>query len=296
MSATRRSHCRDTVRERILTVGIDDPRYPHSLRELTEPPAQLWVIGDLAALMPPVVAVVGTRRATPYGERITRELSASLARAGASVVSGMARGIDGAAHVAALDVGGRTAAVLGTGVDVVYPAGHRALHRRIAGTGVLISEMPPGARCHGGSFILRNRIIAALAQLTIVVEAPFGSGALKTSGFAEELNRTVAAVPGPIDSPQSAGSNQLVRDGAQIITSVADALALIGLTPPARGNTEPTEPDENAVWRALSHGAADLDTLCHRCALPVQRCLVAITALELRGVIECALTGEVHRR
>jgi DNA processing protein len=208
----------------------------------------------------------------------------------------MARGIDGVAHVAALDVGGRTAAVLGTGVDIAFPAGHRALHRRIANTGLLLSEMPPGAHCHGGSFLQRNRLIAALSDLTIIVEAPLRSGALRTSEDARRLNREVAAVPGPIDSPQSAGCNLLVRDGAQIITSVADALQLVGLTPPARGNKEPDQPDERAVWRALSHGAADLDTLCHRAALPAQRCLVAITALELRGVIECALTGEIHRR
>jgi DNA processing protein len=284
------------VRDRVYTVGRDDLRYPAGLLDLTDAPARLWAIGTLDALAPPVVAIVGTRRATVYGERITRELAASLARAGACIVSGMARGIDGVAHVAALEAGGRTAAVLGTGVDVAYPAGHRALHRRIASSGLLLSEMPIGAHCHGGSFLQRNRLIAALAQVIIIVEAPAKSGALKTGGFAEQLNRTVAAVPGPIDSPQSFGCNLLVRDGAQIITSVADALQLAGLTPPARGNTEPDEPDERAVWRALSDGAADLDTLCHRAALPAQRCLVAITALELRGVIECALTGEIHRR
>jgi DNA processing protein len=284
------------VRELIYTFGSDDPRYPAAFLDLTDAPARLWAIGNLDVLAPPVVAIVGTRRATGYGERITRELSASLARAGACIVSGMARGIDGVAHVAALDVGGRTAAVLGTGVDIAYPAGHRALHRRIASAGLLLSEMPVGAPCHGGSFLHRNRLIAALAQVTIIVEAPVQSGALKTGGCAEQLNRTVAAVPGPIDSPQSAGCNLLVRDGAQIITSVADALQLAGLTRPARGNTEPDEPDERAVWRALSDGAADLDTLCNRASLPAQRCLVAITALELRGVIECALTGEIHRR
>ena len=284
------------MRDRVYTVGRDDPRYPAALLDLADAPAQLWAIGDLSVLAPPVVAIVGTRRATAYGERITRELSASLARAGACIVSGMARGIDSAAHVAALEVGGRTVAVLGTGVDVAYPANHRALHRRIASTGLLLSEMPPGAHCHGGSFLLRNRLIAALSKLTIIVEAPVKSGALKTSEHAQRLNREVAAVPGPIDSPQSVGCNLLARDGAQMITSVADALQLVGLTRPARGNTEPDEPDERAVWRALSDGSADVDTLCHRAALPAQRCLVAITALELRGVIECALTGEIHRR
>ena len=284
------------MRDRVFSFGIDDPRYPAALRDLKEPPPHVWAIGDLSTLAAPGVAIVGTRRATAYGERIARELASSLARAGACVVSGMARGIDGVAHAAALEVGGRTAAVLGTGVDIAYPASHRPLHRRIADAGVLLSEMPLGAHSGRWTFPRRNRIIAALAQLTIVVEAPSRSGALNTGDHARDLDRVVAAVPGPIDSPQSAGCNELIRDGAQIITSVADALALIGLTPPARGNTEPTEPDERAVWRVLSHGAADLDTLCHEAALPVQRCLAAITALELRGVIECALTGEVQRR
>ena len=284
------------MRERVFAIGIDDASYPRSLLDLPEPPLRLWAIGDLSILARPVVAIVGTRRATPYGERVTRELSATFTRAGACVISGMARGIDGVAHVAALDAGGSTGAILGTGVDIAYPAGHRALHRRIADNGFLLSELPPGERSHGGSFPLRNRIIAALARLTIVVEAPFKSGALGTSGIATNLDRLVAAVPGPIDVPQSVGCNELVRDGAHIITSVADALALMQLTPPLRGATEPKDPDEAAVWRALGRGAADLDTLCHRAALPVQRCLAAVTTLEIRGVIECELTGEVHRR
>jgi DNA processing protein len=280
----------------VQPIAVGDAEYPAALHDLRNPPPTLWVIGNLSVLDRPVVAIVGTRKSTLYGERITRELSAALARAGACVISGMARGIDGVAHVAALDGGGLTAAVLGTGVDLVYPPSHRALYRRIATSGLLLSELPPGAHSHGGSFQQRNRLIAALAKVTIVVEAPAMSGALGTAKWAQELNREVAAVPGPIDSPQSEGCNVLFRDGAHPITSVADALALAGLTPALRALREPADPDQSRVWQALHDGPADLDTLCHRSSLPVQRCLAAVTALELNGTIECALTGEIRRR
>ena len=266
------------------------------LLDLPNPPETLWWIGDVSILARPCVAIVGTRKATAYGERVTRELAAALARAGACVISGMARGIDAAAHRGALDADGKTVAVLGTGVDIAYPPAHRALHARIASVGLLLSELPPGAHSHGGSFVLRNRIIAALARLTIIVEAPFKSGAHWTADFAQNLNRDLGIVPGPIDSPQSEGSNRWLRDGAHPITSPEDALALLGLTPAVRTLFDPDDPDQARVWRALNQGAANLDTLCHRASLPVQRCLAAVTALELSGAIECALTGEVRKR
>jgi DNA processing protein len=278
-------------------LALGDPDYPPPLHDLKQPPEMLWYIGELSVLSAPCVAIVGTRRATMYGERVTRELAASLARAGACVISGMARGIDGAAHRGALDVGGKTVAVLGTGVDLVYPAAHRALHEKIGTSGLLLSELPPGTHSHGGSFKLRNRIIAALAPLTIVIEAPIQSGALGTADIADELNRDVGIVPGPIDSPQSEGSNRLLRDGAHPIMCPADALTLLGLTsPPVPSSLNLDDPDQASIWRALRDGPADLDTLCHRASLPVQRCLAAVTALELRGAVECALTGEVRKR
>jgi DNA processing protein len=279
-----------------VAVERGDDDYPAALLDLPDPPPLIWRIGNLDVLRRPVVAIVGTRQATFYGERVTREISGALARAGACVVSGMARGIDGVAHVAALDAGGQTAAVLGTGVDIAYPPSHRALHERIATSGLLLSELPPGAHSHGGSFPKRNRLIAALARLTIIVEAPVKSGALITARRALDLNRDVGIVPGPIDLPQCEGSNQYLRDGAHPITSAADALALVGLTAPVRTMIDPDDPDQLRVWRALRQGPADMDTLCHRTALPVQRCLAAVTALELRGSIECALTGEVRVR
>lgn len=278
------------------SIALGDSAYPPSVRDLPDPPDPLWVAGNLDILAAPLVAIVGTRQATGYGERITRELAAAFARGGACVVSGMARGIDGVAHAAALDAGGRTIAVLGCGVDVAYPRLHLHLHARIAEQGLLMAEMPPGAHPHGGSFQARNRIIAALATLVIVVEAGMKSGALLTAEDALKLERLVAGVPGPIDSPQSEGTNVLIRDGAHPITSVADALALAGLTPPTRTLPALASDSETRVWKALGAGAGTMDELCAAARLPTAECMAVVTSLELRGIVECALTGAIRRR
>jgi DNA processing protein len=278
------------------SIARGDAAYPATLNDLPNPPKQLWWIGDLSVLDRPLVTIVGTRRATSYGERITRELAASLTRAGACVVSGMALGIDAAAHRAALEAGGPTIAILGTGADVAYPRAHVSLHRDIIRRGLVMSELPPGAHSHKGSFPNRNRILAAIATLTIIVEAPFDSGALITATHATELGRDVAIVPGPIDSPQSQGSNLLLRDGAHPIISIDDALSLAKLAPQPRSEPRVDDEVEMRVWNALRHGSATLDELCARSGLPVAECLTAVTGLELRGAVECALTGEVRRR
>jgi DNA processing protein len=272
-----------------------DADYPAALLDCPDRPRTLWARGDLAILARPCVAIVGTRRATAYAERVTRELARTLARAGACVVSGLARGVDASAHQGALDASGATVAVLGTGLDVVYPRGHVALQRTIAERGLLLSELAPSDAAHGGSFPRRNRIIAGLAAVTIVVEAGPRSGALITAACALELGRTVAAVPGPIDVPQSQGSNELLRDGAAPITSMADALALMGLTAPIRSSELAAGGAERRIWDALGEGPADLDTLCTRARLPAHEGIAAVTALELRGIVECALSGEVRR-
>ena len=282
---------------RILCWKPEDPEYPRELRDLGQPPQQLYAIGRETALGRPRVAIVGTRHCTGYGERATRTLTRAFVRAGASVVSGMARGIDAAAHRTALEEGGNTVAVLGTGVDVPYPVGHRQLHSVIAEKGIVLSENPPGARAGPGSFPKRNRIIAALAPLTIVVEAGFRSGALNTAGQALELNRTVAVVPGPIDSEQSRGSNQLLRDGAGFIASAADALSLLGLKPPKETVPPPLLPDsEQKVWDALAGGFVQTDSLPSETGLTLAECLTAVTSLEIMGLVECSLAGEIRRR
>jgi DNA processing protein len=255
----------------------------------------LWARGDLHLLDRPCVAIVGTRKATAYGERITRDLARTLARAGACIVSGLARGIDAAAHRGALDVGGATTAVLGTGLDVVYPRGHAELQGRIGEQGLLLSEQAPPDAAHGGSFPMRNRIIAALAPVTIVVEAGVKSGALITAAHALEMGRTVAALPGPIDSPQSQGSNELLRDGAVMITSLADALALLQLTPALRHRDLPAEGPERAIWDALAAGPADVDALSARAGLPAHAAVAAVSALELTGFVLCEFDGTIRR-
>ena len=277
-------------------IAAGNTLFPAALLDLPSPPKALYTIGSLDTLRAPVVTVVGTRDATPYGERVTRELCSKLARGGACIASGLARGIDAVAHRAALAEGGRTAAVLGTGVDVPYPAGHRELHTRIGERGVLISEFPPGRPAGRGSFPRRNRILAALGAATIVVEAGRKSGALITAEIALDLGRTVAAVPGPIDSPQSEGSNQLLRDGAIVVASTEDALALVGLTMPPIARRDDFGANEQNILRELRRGPADLDTLAARTSLPARECLAAVTLLEIAGAIECSLTGEARLR
>ena len=272
-----------------------DPAYPAALADCPHPPGTLWARGDLAILGRPTVAIVGTRRATAYAERVTRQLAATLGRAGACVISGLARGVDASAHRGALEAQGATVAVLGTGLGVCYPKAHASLQRDIATRGLLLSELPPDDAAHRGSFPKRNRIIAALARVTIVVEAPVKSGALITAAHALEMNRTVAVVPGPIDVPQAQGSNELLRDGATAVTSMADALALLGLTAPVRLHDIPEGSAERTVWEVLHAGGLDLESLAARASLPAHETLAAVSALELRGLVECALTGEIRR-
>lgn len=278
----------------VRTIARGDAGFPERLRDLRDPPRQLHVLGDWP-VDAPALAVVGTRQSSAYGRRATRALVEAVARAGITVVSGMARGIDAEAHEAALDAGGYTVAVLGTGVDVPYPALHRALHRRLAHEGAVVSEQPMGRTAFQGCFPRRNRIVAALADVTLVVEAGLDSGAMITAGLALELGRTVAAVPGPITERHHEGANTLLRDGAHVVASPADLLALFGKSVAALAAPSLTG-DERLVWDAIAAGGADVDTIAALTQLPVSHCLAAITTMELRGVVECAITGEVRRR
>jgi DNA processing protein len=275
-----------------------DGEFPASLRDLESVPLHLWVMGDLSILRDrPAVSIVGTRELTAYGERVTRGLTNAFVRAGATIVSGMARGIDSVAHVAAMECGGKTAAVLGTGIDVAYPASHRPLHRRIRERGCVISESPPGVRAIQGCFPKRNRLIAALGKITLVVEAGVKSGALNTATWAEGMRREVGVTPGPIDSPASAGVNSFLRDGGgHLIATIDDALTLAGLSPPAKSPIQFDSPAEEAVWNALKRPAANFDVLTGRTSLPARLCLETVTALELRGLVDCSITGELRRR
>lgn len=275
--------------------------YPGALLELADPPPALWLLGDASLLAPEraAVAVVGTRDATAYGDRAARSIAHALAESGVVVVSGMARGIDAAAHLAALDAGGATVAVLGCGVDVPYPRHHRALHRRLVERGLVVSELPPGSAPSPGAFPRRNRIVAALSRAAIIVEAGVRSGALITASLALELGRDVGAVPGPIDSATAAGTNALLRDGAAVIAEPADALALAGVACAASGRSggEPPALDGDAriVWDALAVSAHDVDALCDTVGLPAPRCLAALGALEAAGHVRTGFDGTLSR-
>jgi DNA processing protein len=241
-----------------------------------------------------VVALVGSRRASPYGERIAALFATAFARASVCVLSGLAYGIDVAALRAALDVDGRTCAVLGTGLDVFYPAAHRDVQRQIAARGFLLSEYAAGTTARPWHFPTRNRLMAALGQATIVVEAGATSGALLTAQIALDLGRPVGAVPGAIDSPESLGANSLLsQPGVTPIGSVADALALVGAQAPKIIPARDLSPDEIAVCRALP--AADLEDLALRTSLPTERCHAIVSSLELSQALKVALDGSIHR-
>ncbi len=276
----------------------ESDEWPVEFSTVAAPPRQLHYVGDAAILSTPCVAIVGSRHPTAYGERIARELSAALASAGACIVSGMAFGIDAAAHRAALECGGNTAAVLGGGVDSIYPLSHRDLYHAIAQRGVVLSEFAPGTTPFKGCFPRRNRIIAALCRLTIVVEAGSKSGALITATYAAELGRNIAAVPGPIDSPQSMGTNQLLRDGAQVIATIDDALSLAALTGVAAARPALSlGGDEATVWDAVAPNASTTaDELITVTGWPANRCLAALTQLEIQGLLECSPSGLIARR
>jgi DNA processing protein len=273
-----------------------DPAWPATLADASPPVTLLHAIGDAGALRAPLCSVVGTRLCTDYGVRVTTQLVTSLVAGGVGIVSGLARGIDAAAHRAALAADGRTIAVLGTGIDVPYPAGHRDLYERIAEQGLVLSEYPPGTKAHRGCFPKRNRIIAALAPVTLVVEAGFKSGAHITANEALASNRTVAAVPGPIDSPQSAGTNALIMAGAQVVTCAGDLFALLDLAPPSAERVEQhLRDDALAVWRALAHGSLACEDVAAAADLPLPRALSAVSELEMAGHVTVGLDDCVRR-
>ncbi len=274
-----------------LVAGSD--RYPARLLELADAPPVIYAQGTLASAHPPAVAIVGTRAASAYGLRVARAIATACARAGVTIVSGLARGIDGAAHEAALAAGGRTVAVLGTGLDVHYPRSHRTLQERIARDGLLLTEQKPGDTGHGGTFPRRNRIIAALADLTVVVEAGKGSGALITADHALELNRTVACVPNAIDQVSSLGSNALLKMHAEPILAVDDVLALLRVDRSVSTHMA-LDGDAARCWDAVQRGAHDIEQVAAVAQLRPREAAAVLSALEIDGLVHFGPTGQVH--
>jgi DNA processing protein len=281
------------VRCGALCVAVGESGYPSALQALPVAPPVVWMRGRPGFAAVRQVAIVGTRAASTSGERVARQLATVCAEAGIGVVSGLALGIDGAAHAGALEAAGVTVAVLGTGVDVPYPPRHRALHERIGAEGLLLSEVPPGERGHAGTFPQRNRLIAALGEVTVVVEAGHDSGALITARVADDLGRTVCAVPGSILAPACAGSNALLQQGATMLCSPDDLLAELGVA-----RERPTAPrlegDAASCWDALRAGAVDVAALAERAGLDVRRVAVALAALEIHGLVEVDAAGCVR--
>ena len=268
----------------IVSVARRDPGFPPLLAELHDPPERLFVRGEAAALSGPGVAVVGARSCSAYGAQVARSLGRELAGAGVTVVSGLARGVDGEAHRGALEAGGVTVAVLGCGIDRDYPRSHSELARRIVATGAVVSEYPPGVEPAPWRFPARNRIIAGLSLATVVVEARERSGALITADFALELGRDVFAVPGEITSALSAGTNDLLRQGAAPLTSVRDVLSALGIeveTPKAASVSGPAR----ALIDLLAEGARGADELTRLAGRTSAEVGAALIELELAGLV-----------
>ena len=293
----------------VTFVTTPDAAYPKLLREINDPPIGLYRKGQYN-FDRPCLAIVGSRRTTLYGQSVAKKLGAELARLGFCVVSGLARGIDTAAHEGALSVGGKTAAVLGTGIDLIYPPENLALFRQIEETGAIVSEFPFGRRADRQSFAMRNRIVAGMCDGVIVVESDVSGGSMITAKFAGEQGRLLFAVPGRIDQATSAGCHQLIRDGATLLTSVDDILSemnyLDGLRPqaiPAKAGAEPLlamaslSLEEQKVMAGFAGGAlVSLDTLAGQTGLPVAQLSATLMLLELKRLVVKRADGTFEAR
>jgi DNA processing protein len=280
-------------------VTLADPDYPPLLLETADPPPVFFLKGRRALLGAPCFAVVGSRNATPQGLRDTEAFAASLSDAGLTVVSGLAQGIDGAAHRGALAGAGSTLAVVGTGLDIVYPARHRDLAHEIAQQGAILSEFPLGTKALAGHFPRRNRLISGLSLGCLVVEASLGSGSLITARLAAEQGREVFALPGSIHSPLSKGCHQLLKQGAKLVESARDILDELRWTPAARpaagemagAKAAPASP----LLACMGTAPLALDALVERSGLTADRVSAMLLALELEGWV-AALPGGLYQR
>ncbi len=288
-------------RQGIAVLSYSDPAYPPLLQQIADPPLALYVKGDVALLLQDAVAMVGTRRPTAYGSSVTHRLANDLAQRRLVIVSGMARGIDSAAHRGALEAGGKTVAVFGTGADVIYPRENKSLAARIAEHGAVVAEFPLGTAPLPENFPIRNRIISGLSLGVVIAEAAEYSGSLITARMALEQNREVFAVPGNITSAQSFGPNLLIKQGAKLVDQWMDVIEEFPasvrarlLPSPAAVQETPAQPplipaldgDQMAVYEALRPDEAlFVDAICHCVSLPQPRVLAALLGLEMSGLV-----------
>jgi DNA processing protein len=284
----------DLVLRRIEQLGIqvltwESPDYPRNLLSIPQPPPVLYVKGTLTPADEWAVAMVGTRRASPYGREVARELATRLAANGVTVVSGLARGIDGVAHQSALDAGGRTLAVLGSGLDQIYPPEHQRLGEAITKSGALVSDYPLGTKPESVNFPPRNRIISGLAKGVVIVEAGEASGALITADFAAEQGRDVFAVPGSILQRSCRGTNKLVQQGAKPVLDAADVLEELNLALVAEHREAraalPADATEQRLLACLTGEPVHVDELGAQMGLPISQITGALAMMELKGLV-----------
>jgi DNA processing protein len=278
------------ARSGITALTCREEAYPARLKEIYDYPPLLYVRGSLLPEDEWSLAVVGTRGATPYGRQVTEEVVADLVRSRITIVSGLARGIDSVAHRAALEAGGRTIAVFGCGLDMVYPAENTDLARRVVENGALVSEYPPGVRPRAEYFPRRNRIMSGMSLGVLVIEAGISSGAMITAQLAMEQNREVMAVPGSILSPVSAGTNRLIQDGAKAVLSYRDALEELNLTAavaPAAETPEvlPVSDAELTLLGQLGTEPVHIDEVCRASGLPMAQVSSTLAIMELKGMV-----------
>ncbi len=275
----------------VRAITWHDADYPARLGEIYDKPPLIYVRGDLTSDDERSVAVVGTRRPSAYGRQAAYQLTSELARAGVTIVSGLARGIDAIAHRAAIEAGQRTISVLGSGIDVIYPREHTTLAGQITENGAIVSEHPMGARPDAQNFPRRNRIISGMTLGTVVIEAPEGSGALLTTRHAIEQDREVFAVPGSIFAPASQGVNQLIRDsGAKLVTNAEDILSELNLSSVSHqielAAFFPEDEAEVAVLKYVTFDPIHIDDITRNSALAVSTVSSALTMMELKGLIK----------
>ena len=291
---TRTKHDLDRTLESIFAAGVqvltwEDESYPSPLRNIHDAPPVLYVKGALIEADSWALAVVGTRKATTYGRHMTEELVGTLARSGLTIVSGLAKGIDAIAHRAALEAGGRTLAVFGCGVDVIFPADHRALAEEIAQAGALISDYPLSTQPEAGNFPPRNRIISGLSLGVLVTEAGERSGALITADYANNQGRDVFAVPGNVTSPSSLGTNRLIQDGARLVISADDILTELNLGMAVQQAEVraaiPTTDVEARLLAILAAGPIHIDELCRQSSMSIAEISSTLTLMELKGLV-----------
>jgi DNA processing protein len=276
-------------RYKVKAFTYEDPLYPQRLKEIYDYPPVLYVRGSLPGEDEPCLAIVGSRRPTIYGRQVTEEIVADLARSRITIVSGLARGIDSVAHRAALDAGGKTVAVFGSGLDIVYPAENARLAQAIVENGALVSEYPLGVKPKAENFPLRNRIMSGLSLGVLVVEAGEKSGALITAHQALEQNREVFAIPGSILSPTSRGTNRLIQEGAKLVRNYTDVLQELNLTIVVQqaeiNEFSPADEIESAILRQLTSEPNHMDEICRCSGLSMPQVSSTLAMLELKGIV-----------